>query len=669
MTVMDAASTLLVVAATVSASSSSIGNNSNDAIDAYYESILTDWCAMVSRSVSAAPAPFRLDVTTLVGKQLCQRITQALVQCNSMTTRKVRRNTADVVRTTATTMNNNNNNNNNNIDDSSEEEEEIPFDFQPTKLTDLLMKKILVLEKEAQQQQPSSLLLMVAQVLVAVDGHLFTKAIASSVWDLVAIRGPTSTPTIPHTATAVVLTSTVLSTELLQLWIALIAREAAAPVSVHEQLSQSLLTLFQRQPPREVGVVVEDEDTRRQHLFTTMMEYLVRDHWRQYRNTATTTTTSSIASVRCASFMIQCVSHLAPKYSYVMEVLETNDGGLTLLHQMLNDFDDPLVQLSVLDICIEEFDKDDTKENKEEDNRPNHNGTNTVAIMQWLSSPEMMAPVLQFLADPLLSDPALRYLGMLATLKPAESTIVFDHIRNLGCIPTRDTERLPIIRALSRAAVSGSFDTILADPIVRRCWWDMTRVSQSKLQAAILISISSVISEIGNSNNNNTNKALQLYRCIAPDNGIDTTMSTTGWLLSSNKFVKSSIVELRIASYAVLASLFWSVPQVCTREFGTDYESTQLLLDLLINDTHPYARETTIDAQNAKYDLLESFMCNVGIRNSIVGTRTSTSADNAVSSSSVLITDKKVIHQLQSKLKLGPHGRIAINYSDDIAIE
>ena len=140
-----------------------------------------------------------------------------------------------------------------------------------------------------------------------------------------------------------------------------------------------------------------------------------------------------------------------------------SSGGIDLFLQMLNDFEDPLQQLSLLDLVIEEFEfeNDNNNENNNNNNSDDDDDANTIAnnkddfAIQWLSSPEMMSPVLQFLKDPLLCDAALRYIGLVSSMKPDEVDIVFDRIKSLeGRVPTRDVERLPIA-SVSIVASSG----------------------------------------------------------------------------------------------------------------------------------------------------------------------------------------------------------------------
>ncbi|OEU23599.1 hypothetical protein FRACYDRAFT_233771 [Fragilariopsis cylindrus CCMP1102] len=548
------------------------------------------------------------------------------------------------------------------------------FEFQPSYLTDVL----------------------VAQILIETNPVLYLPTIATSVAQLVGVNAvdivnDDNNPKNTNNTNNGIITYESLSMELLQLWMALITNPVCPVSSVHEKLSNTLLILFQRRRRRQRQ---EHQQQYWEQLLTKMMDFLVNDNWKKY-SSMNSNTSSSIASIRCATFMIRCISHLdnndeaGDKSSFVLTHIlkskKSNDGnggndnnGVDLLVQMLNDFTDPLQQLSLLDCLIEEFDKscdtdiniDDVVANNDDNKKKKKK--NSTNVMNWLSSPEMMSPILQYLQDPLLCDGALRYTGMLSSMKSNEITIVFDHIKSLGKVPTNEMERLPIIRALSQAATittsssdesednntsTAPLDIILNDAILRRCWWDISRVSQSKLQAAVLISIALTLPKISNAiTTSSPSKVIQLYQLIGSDNTND--RSTTLEWLFTKKFMKSSIIEIRIASYTLLASIFRYVPITCivmelnntnnsnniTKDQDHDHANNskkELILELLLNDD----RDRTFNSQKAKYDVLESFMANTILMEDVV-------------------TDKKILKQLYDKLLLGPHGRKSQRYED-----
>merc|ERR1740130_2508289 len=132
-----------------------------------------------------------------------------------------------------------------------------------------------------------------------------------------------------------------------------------------------------------------------------------------------------MASNRCATFMIRCISHLDNNnnseagedddrssfvVTHILKLCNESDSdnvsGFDLLVQMLNDFTDPLQQLSLLDCLIEEFDTscdtdiniDDVVANNDDNKKKKKK--NSTNVMNWLSSPEMMSPILQYLQDP-----------------------------------------------------------------------------------------------------------------------------------------------------------------------------------------------------------------------------------------------------------------------------
>jgi hypothetical protein len=561
------------------------------------------------------------------------------------------------------------------------------FEFQPSYLTDVLVKRLLVapsssssssnstnsVSASASASASASSYLQVAQTLVQTNPFIYLPAIATSVSKLVKVQNNKNNITI---------TADCLSIELLQLWIALIANPVCPVSSVHEKLSNSLFVLFQRRQSRDdanTDLLLVEQKLKWELLLNKMIEFLVNDNWKKYYDS------NSIASIRCATFMIRCISHLdnnndnndndGPDSSNVLTKIKSN-GGFDLLLNMLNDFNDPLQQLSLLDCLIEEFDKSDDIDANDDanananananddavsainDNNNNNksNTSNSQHVMDWLSSPEMMSPILQYLKDPLLCDAALRYVGMLSTMKSKEINIVFDHIKSLGKVPTNEIERLPIIRALSQAATIASssssiaaesesenedtpLDIILKDPILRSCWWDISRVSQSKLQAAVLISISLTLPKItAITSSSKVAKVTKLYKLIGSDN-TNERETTLDWLLNK-KFIKSSIIEIRIATYSLLASIFRCVPDACKMEFNIDQNVKESIIELLLMDRD---RENTVNSQKAKYDLLESFMNNI---------------------MDEVVTDKKILKQFHDKISLGPHGRKSHRYED-----
>mmetsp|Transcript_13697 Transcript_13697/g.28248 ORF Transcript_13697/g.28248 Transcript_13697/m.28248 type:complete len:142 (+) Transcript_13697:372-797(+) len=129
-----------------------------------------------------------------------------------------------------------------------------------------------------------------------------------------------------------------------------------------------------------------------------------------------------------------------------------------------------------------------------------------------------------------------------------------------------------------------------------------------------------------------------------------TTTTTTGWLLS-NKMANSPVVEVKIASMALLAASL-RIENACLTliVFSGDKNhcchSHSDLLDLLLSPK----REPTIDAQSARYDLLVAFFECLESHPSLL----------------VLEENKKsILTKLNEKLALGPHGQKPLEYGSD----
>ena len=530
-----------------------------------------------------------------------------------------------------------------------EQQEILPF--RPRGLTDLLVTRMMVVSPESKDKDedndngdtttaatatvtPTSSLLLsstqamkVARSLVECLPEVYLPSLATSVSDLVA---------------SVPLDTIVIGNEtapgLLRLWVSLIAY--SSPLGVHELLSESLLALLARK---------QQHDAEQQQSATEALGYLLED-WRALHKSSKN---NSSKVVRCAVVLVKWISRLPPKLG--LELAQSS-GATDLLVELLGDFDDPLQQLSLLDALIEEFDT--TTASTTSTGRSASTGTTSrtiTAAEEWLASPPLMSLVLQFLKDPLLSDAALRYIGVLVVVKPTETTLILDHVRevvsrNEGSIPTRETERLPLVNALVTLATSTTsseltLDLVLNDSTLRRSWWDTDRIAQPKLKAAILVSIAQALTVVEKSFG--SSKALQLYRLVGEDHqrsgGATTTTTTTLWLLSKN-MANSPLVEVKIAAFAVLAAcLRIQNGYAAVMVLGVaDPSSHSALMDLLLSSR----REPTIHAQSARYDLLTAFM-------------------DSLSAHPSLEEHPKTLQKLQEQLALGPHGQKTLQHGTD----
>jgi hypothetical protein len=338
---------------------------------------------------------------------------------------------------------------------------------------------------------------------------------------------------------------------------------------------------------------------------------------------------SSIIAVRCVTLYIELIEKLG-----AATVLPSSEEEKTLFVSMLNNFDDPLQQLTLLDLLNQHF----------------VTNINTDSVLQeWLSSAPIVSPILQTLQDPILSGAALQYISsILINTKQQTSedlNSLLDFIKQQGVVNGNETERLHVAQALSNVSTSSvdGVSTILNDSELRRAWWDITHVSKSKLQAAIITSIALALPAVDEIS---PSMAMKMYNMVGPDNNQD---STTQWLF--NKYIKSPIIELRIASYALLAAML-KLKMVATILTVSTTKSTQAeLIDLLLNSAR---RESSMDSRIAYYDLLESFYALLGDDNE---------GGVAPSNSSMWLATmndqevKKLHDQLKKKIKMGPHGR------------
>jgi hypothetical protein len=371
--------------------------------------------------------------------------------------------------------------------------------------------------------------------------------------------------------------------------------------------------------------------------------YLIED-WRSLLASSKTS-----EAVRCAVVIVQWISRLPGGLEAAI-----SKGATELFVEMLGNFDDPLQQLSLLDVLVEEF-------------GGNHDGIRSSArpcrarppsVEEWLVSPSIMSLVLQFLEDPLLSDVALRYVGVLSSIKPTELTTILDHAKRVATerIPTRDTERLPLVNVLSRVVASSEagLRAVLDDELLRLAWWDTDHIAQPKLKAAILVSVAQVLPAVEHSFG--PVRALAIYRKLGDDHltGMNMNMNmntttttydtTTQWLLQ--KMAGSPLIEVRVASMALLAAALRIAGAPLALLGVADRSAQTALVDLLASSR----REPTVHAQSARYDLLEA---------------TLEAFENAPSLLEAEEFVPKKMRLLKEKLALGPHGQKPLRYGTD----
>lgn len=307
---------------------------------------------------------------------------------------------------------------------------------------------------------------------------------------------------------------------------------------------------------------------------------------------------NSIVAIRCATLFLY-TSKLGgdPAFELGKEL-----GATDLLLELIQKDDDPLTQLSVLDVFPQVFET-----------------TAEIPTTQkaWMSQRELNATMLKILEDPIVGGAAMQYLALVAQFDdPHVLPALLNFIRSVG--PTSsEADRLQVVHALSSLSQSSSemLENILQDSELRCAWWDVTRTSVPKLKAAIL---SSIAQTLRNPQNTNAPLLLRLYSLIGQDNSAE---STTSWLLQ--KFARSPMPELRIASYTVWISLA-QIPGGCTI-----LAMSSGFMDLIVDGT----REPEHNLRIAKFELLQSFHQHA---------------------SGFLSAD--ITKKIQQNLALGPHG-------------
>ncbi|KAL3939335.1 MAG: hypothetical protein SGBAC_005917 [Bacillariaceae sp.] len=306
---------------------------------------------------------------------------------------------------------------------------------------------------------------------------------------------------------------------------------------------------------------------------------------------------NSIVAIRCATLYLCTVKLCGDPAFDLGKVL----GATDLLLNLMKADDDPLTQLSVLDLFPQIF---ETTEDI------------PAAQLAWMRKKDVTATVLKNLEDPIVGGASMQFLALVAQFDdPNVLPTLLNYIRSVGPT-TSETQRLQVVHALSSLSQCSSelMECILEDSELRCSWWDVRRTSVPKLKAAIL---SSIAQTLRHPQNTNAPLLLRLYALIGQDNSAE---STTAWILQNTR---SPMEELRIASYTVWIALA-QIPGGCTL-----LAMSSGFMNLVVEGT----RESSHDARLAKYELLESF------------------DEHA---SGFLSSD--IVKKIKQNLTLGPHG-------------
>ena len=277
----------------------------------------------------------------------------------------------------------------------------------------------------------------------------------------------------------------------------------------------------------------------------------IANHWQEaLRRMSTDKASASTVAIRCATAVVD----LGVIDEQMMKLVMDKDL-MKLLLDMLNDDGDPLLQMSVLDLI-----------EKMAEHRPMHQGL----LAEWLFSNDVLTPLLQLAGgsdeepDPILGGPALRVVAALCKLsqvgarvfESGASFLTGFHRALHNFEGSGELDRLAMIDAISSFAGASpdALELVLNDPVTREGWLSVN-VSQSKLKAAILVSVAHVINPPPNRVEYRDNlsrlsqsDSLKLYSFVGRTNN----QESTAMLLN---FGKSPLPEIRLAAYALLEAV------------------------------------------------------------------------------------------------------------------
>jgi hypothetical protein len=542
-----------------------------------------------------------------------------------------------------------------------------------------LVVKLLSPDSEDQQQvqqQEQTLWLVGALAQYLPDIYLLpiAKAVSQRV-DQIAQSLPGSTAT---TAPSIALS---VSPLLLQVWIQQLTQ--TSQTAVHSYLLKALLRAIQIKGPSLAQPSMQ--------LLTEIWNH----HWTNQQQQQSHQPNSSIVTVRCATVFISCLDVLGD----LAMVYAQQAGATRLFSQMLQpSHPDPLLQLSILDLLSpHNFPTTIRNSSSSSNHQYHHWPTSTKA---WLTSPDILTPIMKMLEDdPLLAGPALQCTSWLVAVAANSNTVeegsinddddddeaqaamvpiclrVFQVIRDEVGTTSNESDRLSVVQSLVELSKVSPHDllenTILVDPQLRGAWWDMTRLSSPKLQAAILASVAQVLQVLAalgegehvrssvptfdEASNKKTRIGLRIYTCLGLDNGMggETKMNhnTTDWLYT--KYIQSPMPELRIATYAI-----WEAVAALSSPISngiTLLSASQHFWNHMLDG----GRETTNEARIAKYHVLETLHHHHGQSQNNYNATTTTATSSYLS--------KALCSKLEQLIGLGPHGMQAQHY--DVAIE
>ena len=318
------------------------------------------------------------------------------------------------------------------------------------------------------------------------------------------------------------------------------------------------------------------------------------------RQNSTNRSVASTLCVRCASVFVDVIVGID---SDATMLAAQKVDALKLFLAMLEDTDDPLVQMSMLDLLEKLASKYPMGYERG----------------KWLFSQTVLDPLLIMAGgigpdsepDAILGGPALRVVAALCRIAGREDGNGFQvadatHILKgfHSALQKFDThaelDRLAVVDAISSFSMASTdaLEMILNDPITREAWISLS-VAQSKLKAAILFSIALVIKHNYGSTNDerSSNLKKQLYFLLGKVNG--QSQDTTDLLVS---LAQSPLPELRLGAYEVLATVAAHTPTG-----GFILLQNSEFFSFLLNQSQAQADiERTKEGREAKFGIVEA---------------------------------------------------------------
>jgi hypothetical protein len=345
---------------------------------------------------------------------------------------------------------------------------------------------------------------------------------------------------------------------------------------------------------------------------TTALHAIVQLWQTANHNNAADKNRTSTMVVRCAQMVTDIAKLDDP---FMKAAIETSAMDLVLSYVVIQSKDDPLLQISLLDI-MEQFVKF----------KPMH-----MERARWLFQDALLQPVLKWAGgggtdeegaspDPVLGGTALRVLAALCQFAHQHPELYGDTVRSFHralhnfCSSSEsnptEIDRLALIDAISSFASSTSIalELVLNDPIMAKAWLSLA-VAQPKLKSAVLMSVTLVFHpeehamEVDSSTNsatstNDRNNSMQsswmkLYTALGFHNrGID----TTELLL---QIARSPLPETRLSVYALMEAV-------------AKYLTTGGQVLLINGDFYPFLMnrdlESTFEGRQAKYQVVQAIV-------------------------------------------------------------